>query len=109
MEPAELAHAISSGDLTRLAKLHGVGKKTAERLIVELKDKVQHLTSLPAIMVPLCSTAATSQLSDLFSALFNFGYKPAIADKVAEQAEKAAGPEAGLDVLIREALRVARS
>ncbi|HCF57460.1 MAG TPA: Holliday junction branch migration protein RuvA [Myxococcales bacterium] len=109
MEPAELAHAIHSGDLTRLGKLHGVGKKTAERLVVELKEKVEHLALAPAGRGPLRAAPAGRQRSDLVNALVNLGYKPAVADKVAEQAEQAAGPEAGLDVLIREALRVARS
>jgi Holliday junction DNA helicase RuvA len=86
-----------------------VGKKTAERLVVELKEKVEHLALAPAGRGPLRAAPAGRQRSDLVNALVNLGYKPAVADKVAEQAEQAAGPEAGLDVLIREALRVARS
>lgn len=111
MQPPELAHAIAAGDVARLTKLHGVGKKTAERLVVELKDKVQPLLisaarNAPAGAVPPPSPSA--QRNDLVNALVNLGYKPAQAEKAAELAEEKAGPAAALDVLIREALRAAR-
>ena len=108
MEPSELARAIAAGDLARLNKLHGVGKKTAERLIVELKDKVEHLAAGPAGQAVKPRAPATGKRNDLVNALVNLGYKPAVAEKVAEQAEEKAGPEAGLELLIREALKVAR-
>jgi len=107
MEPSELAHAIATGDVARLTRLHGVGKKTAERLVLELKDKVSGLAATPiAAGEP---GAASAQRTDLVAALVNLGYKPAQAERAAELAEKAAGPGAKLDVLIREALRSARS
>lgn len=108
LDPAELAHAIAASDLARLTKLHGVGKKTAERLVVELKDKMQPLlVSRPTVVAS--GAAAPGQRNDLVSALVNLGYKPAQAEKAAELASQKVGPEAALDVLIREALRAARS
>jgi Holliday junction DNA helicase RuvA len=105
MEPTDLANAIASADIARITKIHGVGKKTAERIVVELKDKVSSLAgevSIPAVRIPL------AQKNDLVTALVNLGYKPVQAQKAAEQAEKAVGSQAGMDVLIREALRAAR-
>lgn len=105
MEPADLANAIASSDLARITKIHGVGKKTAERIVVELKDKASSLASdasVPAGKIPL------AQRNDLVTALVNLGYKPVQAQKAAEQAEKTVGSQAGIDVLIREALRAAR-
>jgi Holliday junction DNA helicase RuvA len=107
MEPGELAGAIAAGDLARLTRLHGVGKKTAERLVVELKDKVGALATAPSAPAP--TQKPTGQRADLVGALVNLGYKPAQAEAAAERAEEAAGPGASLDVLIREALRAARS
>lgn len=110
LEPGELAHAIGSGDVARLTKLHGVGRKTAERLVVELKDKMQ-----PLLVAPLSAVAANAggepapeRRSDLIAALVNLGYKPAQAEKAAEQAEQRSGADAPLEALIREALRTAR-
>ncbi len=105
MEPTDLANAIASADIARITKIHGVGKKTAERIVVELKDKVSSLAgeaSIPAEKIPL------AQKNDLVTALVNLGYKPVQAQKAAEQAEKTVGSQAGMDVLIREALRAAR-
>ncbi len=109
IEPSELAHAIASEDVARLTKLHGVGKKTAERLVVELKDKMQPLLVSEAAATTRASSApAKARRSDLIGALVNLGYKPAQAEKAAELAEQKAGADAPLDALIREALRAAR-
>ncbi|HEY3445782.1 MAG TPA: Holliday junction branch migration protein RuvA [Myxococcales bacterium] len=109
IEPGELAHAIASNDLARLTKLHGVGKKTAERLVVELKDKVKPLLiAAPALAAAGGSGISGGLPSDLVSALVNLGYKEATAEKAAEAAALKLGADAKLDALIREALRAAR-
>lgn len=107
LEPGELAQTIASGDVARLTKLHGVGKKTAERLVLELREKVQPLLAGPVPAGRARPPAGGAQ-GDLLNALVNLGYKPAVAERVAEQATQNAGPEAGLQALIREALKVAR-
>ncbi|MBI5542347.1 MAG: Holliday junction branch migration protein RuvA [Deltaproteobacteria bacterium] len=110
MEPTELARAIASNDLPRLTKLHGVGKKTAERLVVELKDKVKPmLIAAPALAAAAGGSLPGGLSSDLVSALVNLGYKEAQAEKAAEAATLKLGADAALDSLIREALRAARS
>lgn len=70
---ADLVQAIRSGDLTRLTKIPGVGKKTAERMVVELRDK---LDLLPGVEVkkPVATTPELSGMeSDVLSALINLG------------------------------------
>jgi holliday junction DNA helicase RuvA len=109
MEPAELARSIASGDLARLTHLKGVGKKTAERLVVELKDKMQPLLAAAPALAAGSAEASGGQQGDLVGALINLGYKPVQAEKAAEFAAHKLGADATLDALIREALRAARS
>jgi holliday junction DNA helicase RuvA len=110
MEPAELARSIAAGDLARLTRLKGVGRKTAERLVVELKDKMQPLlAAAPALAAGSREVVGVGPQSDLVSALVNLGYKPAQAEKAAELAALKLGSDATLDALIREALRAART
>lgn len=100
IEAEELVHAIRANDLARLTRVPGVGKKTAERVILELKDKLgafQTTTPAPPTTAP--------HRSDLVSALANLGYSATEADRAAEQALRAA-PEGSLGELLREALRV---
>ncbi|RJS19256.1 Holliday junction branch migration protein RuvA [Corallococcus sp. H22C18031201] len=110
MEVAELVTALARGEVARLAKIHGVGKKTAERLVLELKDKVK---SIHLEAVARGAAAPTPQVggtkSDLVSALLNLGYKPPQAEKAAELASERLGPEATFQALFREALKALRS
>ena len=71
IEPAELVGSIQRADVARLVRVPGVGKKTAERIVLELKDRVADMTPEPA------ATAAASGdrlRDDLVSALMNLGY-----------------------------------
>jgi Holliday junction DNA helicase RuvA len=107
IEVRELATAIGRGDVARLTQLHGIGKKTAERLVVELKEKVK-LVQLEAD----AEGAAAPPLDlrgDLVSALVNLGYRSAQAEKAADGAAHRAGAEASFEVLFREALKGLRS
>lgn len=102
----ELARAIAAGEVARLTRIHGVGKKTAERLVLELRDKVRALAEprgpRPGAPLPV------SERDDLVSALVNLGYKPAHAEKAADTAAEQAGPTAPFELLFREALRLLR-
>jgi Holliday junction DNA helicase RuvA len=96
----ELVPAIRKGDLAQLVRIPGVGKKTAERIVVELRDK------LVAVEVPESGKPATrSQLeSDVASALVNLGYD---ARSVERAIEKARGPgEADFENLLRASLQI---
>lgn len=99
----ELGRIIVNGDLARLTQVPGVGKKTAERLIVELRDKLGKLMTLaPA---PVGAPGALPLADELASALANLGYKPkqvtAVVEKITEQADA----QTPLEVLIRLALK----
>jgi Holliday junction DNA helicase RuvA len=100
IEADDLVQAIRGNDVARLTRVPGVGKKTAERLILELKDKIASLhqgTAAPA--------APSPERSDLLSALANLGYSSAEADRAATEVLRL-HPDASLGDLLRAALRV---
>jgi holliday junction DNA helicase RuvA len=100
-----LESAIRTGDITTLAKCPGIGKKTAERLVVELKAKVGG-TGFSTITGAEGETAATGDSThrDAVSALIALGYKPADADQATRRAALALGPQASTEALIKKAL-----
>jgi len=107
MEVRELNEAIGHGDVARLTKVHGIGKKTAERLVVELREKVK-LVQLQAEAEGTAAPAFDVR-GDLVSALVNLGYKSAQAEKAADVASQRAGTDAPFELLFREALKGLRS
>lgn len=100
--PGEIANAISANQPNTLARASGVGKKLAEKIIVEFKDK---LGSLPIASHEALSgmVVASSTTTEVASALVNLGYAPKAAEMAADAAYKAA-PEAAFDVLFKQAL-----
>lgn len=99
IEAEDLVQAIRANDVARLTRVPGVGKKTSERLILELKDKLGSL-QLSTPETTLVSPAKT----DLLSALANLGYTSSEADRAATEALRAQ-PDAALGDLLRAALR----
>ncbi len=91
----DLIQALRAEDLVRLTAISGIGKKTAERMIVELKDKLMELTATP-IKRPLHE--------DLLSALLNLGYNRPIAERTLSQMK--IGENISLEHLVREALKI---
>jgi holliday junction DNA helicase RuvA len=102
IEAPELVDALRGGDLPRLTRIPGVGKKTAERLILELKDKVAVLAR--AAEGPLTPPPAGPK-EDLVSALTNLGYSRPEAEKGAERALGEDG-SGRFEDLLRRALQV---
>jgi Holliday junction DNA helicase RuvA len=103
MAADELAVAIRGNDLMRLTKIPGIGKKTAERMVLELRDKLPAVTGVSAPTMPAMS--ATEE--DVLSALVNLGYQRAAAEKVLANIVKGAGraeKPASFDAIFREAL-----
>jgi holliday junction DNA helicase RuvA len=96
----ELVPAIRKGDIAALVRIPGVGRKTAERIVVELRDK------LAAVDVPdLGKPATKSQLeSDAASALVNLGYDERSVEKAIEKARAAGG--ADFETLLRDSLQI---
>jgi holliday junction DNA helicase RuvA len=87
----DLKRAIATGDIKRLSSLPGIGKKTAERLVLELKDKVGPVHDLPEADDVKSNTSAVDISNDVISALINLGYKENQARKVLESMELAPG------------------
>jgi Holliday junction DNA helicase RuvA len=104
IEARELALAVAQGDVARLTKVPGVGKKTAERLVVELKEK---LAVLARAAGPGRARPDAGVLDQLRTALVNLGYKPPQADGAADALREGAEGKQ-LDELLREALKLLR-
>ncbi len=100
----ELQQAIVAGDCVTLCKIPGVGKKTAERLIVEMRDKLKGIASLDsspfAIQLPKQQVVA-----DAMSALINLGYNQATAQKALKRSMDTLPEDIDLAVLITTALK----
>ncbi len=105
MQATELARALAGSELARLTKIPGVGKKTAERLIVELKDKLK-TSGLLGAAAPVHAPQGQPGDAALVSALLNLGYKEALAGRTAESVRRALGPQAPLEAQLREALKL---
>ena len=99
MPPEDLLGAIASGDLGRLATIPGIGKKTAERMVLELREKMREL----AAELPEQSAAAVPADHDVVSALVNLGYKASQAERAVAEARREK-PEAVFNELLRSSL-----
>jgi Holliday junction DNA helicase RuvA len=108
MNADEIITAIRTDNLARLTSIPGVGRKTAERLVIELRDKVGELASGSSAAATGGSTAATPSGDDVFedalSALVNLGYQRNAAEKSLQQAAKD-GTEMSVQKLLRAALQ----
>lgn len=107
LEVEALLSAIAGGEIARLSKIHGVGKKTAERLVLELRDKAQALargTGTPAS--PRSPVGGADK--DVISALQNLGYKAPEAERGVALARERLGEVEGFERLFREALQALR-
>lgn len=104
IEPRDLAQAVAQGDVARLTKVPGVGKKTAERLVVEMKDKVG-AGALPGLPVGAVRGAVPADpVAEASVALQALGYKPA---EVGKLVQAAAAPGDSAEAIIRKALKSA--
>ena len=103
IDVADLVRAVQAGDVARLTAIPGVGKKTAERIGLELKDKLP-----PALAAEVAAQAdkdGTGGLrGDLLSALLNLGYHRPLADKAVDAALKKVEPKT-FEAVLKQALR----
>jgi len=102
ISPEDLSEAISGGELGRLVGIPGVGKKTAERMIFELKDKITTVTSGR----PSEATPDTVVKEDALSALVNLGYKNTAVKDAVDRVCAQRGEGVTLEVLLPEALKM---
>lgn len=99
MAADEMVGAIRGNDIARLTRIPGIGKKTAERLVLELRDKLPEVSPTAVLAVPTLS--ATEE--DVLSALVNLGYQRAAVEKAIAGMAKT-GDAASFDQMFRSAL-----
>ncbi|MBW1732862.1 MAG: Holliday junction branch migration protein RuvA [Deltaproteobacteria bacterium] len=104
--PGDLLEAIARGDAVRLQAIPGIGKKTAERIVLELKDRAtKTLGEMDAPSLSIPHGESTPLIDDALSALVNLGYSSRSARTAVEGARSHTG-EMTLEGLIREALKI---
>ncbi|HEX8737530.1 MAG TPA: Holliday junction branch migration protein RuvA [Pyrinomonadaceae bacterium] len=111
MSAEEIVTAIRTDNLARLTSIPGVGRKTAERLVIELRDKLNEFTAQSALERAASGTSAQAEASadevydDALSALVNLGYQRNAAEKALKQAIKD-GTEISVQKLLRKSLQL---
>ena len=103
IDPGELVRAIRTQDVARLTRIPGVGKKTAERIGLELKDRMPQAVAAGR-GAPDTPEPGEDLRDDLLSALANLGYQRAAAEKAVDAALKKA-PDASFEQALRDVLR----
>jgi holliday junction DNA helicase RuvA len=103
IEPPDLVQAIDRADVGRLTGIPGVGKKTSERIVLELKDRLPRI-SRTAAGTAISELEPAPLRDDLLSALVNLGYHRPLAEKAVASALKAA-PNVGFERTLKQALR----
>jgi Holliday junction DNA helicase RuvA len=107
IEPAELVRAIATGDVGRLTQVKGVGRKTAERLALELREKILTLPVGKGVVLapsPARGEPPSGPLGDVYGALVQLGYKPGEIEPLLERLD----PARPVTDLVREALGALR-
>jgi holliday junction DNA helicase RuvA len=104
ISPVSFRGAVVAGDIAGLSKLKGVGKKTAERIIVELRDKVGVSAAWEAASAKQALTPEEAHVNDAVLALISLGYKQAEAHKVVRSLHDAK-PKATVEELVKESLK----
>ena len=104
--PAELQQAISQGDVTRLQTIPGIGRKTAERVVLELQDKVSLVDVTPrARSHEVAGSEADRFVGDVVSALLNLGYRRGEAEKAVRAVRSQDNGSMSLETLLKDALQ----
>jgi Holliday junction DNA helicase RuvA len=109
MATADLTAAIRNGYVEQLVRIPGVGKKTAERIVLELKDKLEGVAAMAAPGVPMMPAASVLTVieQDVMSALLNLGCNRAAAETAVRKA-KTLGAPAEFEPLFRKSLELVR-
>ncbi len=107
ISPRDMMEAISCGNLAKLVTVPGVGKKMAERLVLELRDKMVKKMASENFATPEVGQHTTEDiLDDALSALVNLGYKQGSAKSAIEKAAGECGPTPSMDQLLKTALKL---
>lgn len=105
MPPASFRAAVAAGDIRALSQISGVGRKTAERIIVELKDKVGSTAALESSGAGRGATPAEQSVHDAVLALVALGFKQPEAFETIRTVQAALGPQATVEQLVRAGLK----
>ena len=97
--------AVANGDIKALAKISGLGKKTAERIVVELRDRIGAAAAWEASSAQRALSPADQRLNDAMLALIALGYKQVEAHDSVRAAQAVLGPQAGVEELVRACLK----
>ncbi len=97
---------VVSGDVSSLSKIKGIGRKTAERIIVELKDKVGVAAAWEAASAAHAPTPEETKANDAVLALISLGYKQVDAYKAIKQVQEKEGAGKDVEALVRQALKL---
>ncbi len=100
----EMISAIAAGDTKRLSSISGVGRKLAERMVLELRDKISDSQAFEALAPAVSVSAADHHLRDAVLALISLGYKQADAQKMANAAIAEGESNIGVEEIVRKAL-----
>lgn len=104
MSPDVLRQSVHAQDHQRLRNIPGIGKKIAERIILELRDRLKIKVEKTSDRELLLTCPGA--YSDAFSALVNLGYRPVEAEKAVRRAQDRLGEEPPLETLLKESLRI---
>lgn len=103
IEPADLVRAVRAGDVVRLTAIPGIGRKTAERITLELRDRLPAIPEPEAAAVPP-TTPGEALRADLLSALMNLGYHRPLAEQAVDSALRSGG-DPSFERTLKQALR----
>jgi holliday junction DNA helicase RuvA len=105
MNVAAFRGAVAKGDVKALAQISGVGRKTAERIVVELKDKIGAAGAWEAASAQRALSPEDQKLNDAVLALMALGFKQVEAHDAARKAQAGLGPAATVEELVRAGLK----
>jgi len=105
MNVTALRGAVASGDVKSLSQISGVGKKTAERIVVELKDKIGAAGAWEALSAQRALTPADQKVNDAVLALMALGFKQIEAHDSVRKAQGSLGADATVEDLVRACLK----
>jgi Holliday junction DNA helicase RuvA len=103
---SDLVTAIESQDVTKLTTIPGVGRKTAQRMALELKDKVTDIESAGHVKAADIKSEEVKMYDDVISALINLGYKKNAAENALRISLKDSGDERSLEKLLKTTLNI---
>jgi Holliday junction DNA helicase RuvA len=105
MNPVALRGAVAGSDVKALSQISGVGRKTAERIVVELKDKIGAAGAWEALSAERSLSAADQKINDAVLALIALGFKQVEAHDAVRGAQAALGAQATVEELVRACLK----